>query len=161
MRKRELKRILRTRFLVHDAYMYLAAFAAECIFDKENLHFTDEASLRQKYWENLVDQLGSAGRWGQLQRDQEKHCRKLLSRLKADFPRFGKERILVFSHAVAGIPDNLTMRLAGLSSENAVRVMRAHIKDDILGHDSPWREEYLAMLSKEGLRSSGRNAIFA
>ena len=128
----------------------LAVFAAEWLFT-EDLHYTD-AYRKEKCMQKLREILGGPDGPGMLQEKMNEEMDGILDRLQTDYPDLKPESILVYSHTVAGLTNDLSARLAGLSSARAVSVIRNRLKERIHGSSSPYVSEYLALLPQKGCR---------
>ncbi len=128
----------------------LAVFAARW-FQTEDLHYTD-SFRREKCLEKLRELLGGPDKPGLLQKKMNREMDGVLDRLKADFPNLRSQELLIFSHAAAGLTNDLSARLVGLSSARAVSVLKSRMREQILLSDSSYAEEYLALLPPKGCR---------
>ena len=128
----------------------LAVFAARWL-QTEDLHYID-SFRRQKCLDKLRELLGGPNHPGLLQKKMNREMDGVLDRLKADFPSLRHLEQLIFSHAAAGLTNDLSARLAGLSCARAVSVMKSRLRERILLSDSPYAEEYLALLPPKGCR---------
>ena len=128
----------------------LAVFAA-CWLQTEDLHYID-SFRRKKCLEKLRELLGGPDKPGQLQEKMNREMDGVLDRLKADFPNLRYKDLLIFSHAAAGLTNDLSARLAGLSCGRSVSVIKSRLREQILDSDSPYAEEYLALLPPKGCR---------
>lgn len=128
----------------------LAIFAA-CWFQTEDLQYIDRFR-QQKCLEKLRELLGGPERPGLLQKKMNREMDGVLDRLKADFPNLRYLEQLIFSHAAAGLTNDLSARLAGLSCARAVSVLKTRLREKILLSNSPYTEEYLVLLPPKGCR---------
>jgi len=113
------------------------------------------------YRKDLETILGSKNQEGKLQKELNETFNSILIDLQTDFPTFTKRDILIFSHTVIGLPHFLISKLVGLNSPKSVWAIKSHIQTTIATKNTARKEEYLLLLSKEGLLRSGRNIIFA
>lgn len=151
MRQSDLERIRKNRDQVSDSYAKLGQFIYKCLYSREYGVFEDAAALGKKYQDILVELLGNADIAGMLQKDLDQKMNGVFTRLKADFPYFSTREQLVFCYTTVGFPNWLIWKLAGLSSENAVCIMKTRMRQEINSHYSPWRDEYLFLLSYKRL----------
>lgn len=94
------------------------------------------------------DYLGTLEKDGELQKEMNQKHRNILVDLKADYPRFTKKRILVFSLTAAGIPNELIRQRAHLPYKGSVYTMRCLMKQQIKAKNCPRRNEYLTLLGR-------------
>lgn len=119
-------------------------------------------AIRQKRTRELTQTLlGGEDGWGLLQARIEHDMDGILSRLKKDFPRMSTRDILIFSYTMAGLSNSLICHLTGLSCNNAVSVVKSRMRFQIKSSRSPYKFEYLAMLTPKRLPILQRIAIFA
>ncbi len=128
----------------------LAIFSAEWIL-AEDLNYTDEYRT-QKCMKKLRELLGGPDGPGLLQKKMNEEMDGIMDRLQADFPKLKQEELLVFSHSVAGLTNDLSARLANLSCSIAVSVIRNRLRGQIRTSSSPNAAEYLALLPDKGCR---------
>lgn len=128
----------------------LAIFAARW-FEAEDLQYMD-SFRRQKCLEKLRELLGGPEKPGLLQEKMNQVMDGVLDRLKADFPKLRHQELLIFTYAAAGLTNDLSARLAGLSSARAVSVLKCRLRERIRLSGSPYTEEYLVLLPLKGCR---------
>ena len=135
---------------INEEVVLLCIFAAEW-FLTEELHFTDEYR-REKCLEKLRDILGGADRRGYLQERMNQEMDGILDRISVDFSNIKPIEVLIFSHGIAGLTNDLSARLAGLSCARAVSVIKSRLRERLLQSRSPRAQEYLALLPQKGCR---------
>ena len=90
---------------------------------------------------------------GLLQEKMEHHMHGILSRLKSDFPALSWKSIRVFSYSAAGFTNEFTAALLGLSSAAHASLLKTRLRERIEASDSPYKQEYLALLPRKGCRT--------
>ena len=100
----------------------------------------------------IVSLLGSPQEDGWLQNWINQEMDNVLDRLQEDLPDLTREERLIFSYSAAGFSNNLSSRLAGLSSDNATSVLRTRLKKEIRRLRSENKEEYLSLLPTKSCR---------
>ena len=151
MKTINLERIRKNRDQVSDSFANLGIFLFKCLYSKMYGHYRNASELGKKYQDIVVEFLGNPEVAGLLQRELDRRMDSVFSRFKADFPFFSPEERLVFCYTAVGFPNWLIWQLAHLSSENAVCIMKTRMRQEINAHYSPWREEYLLLLSYKRL----------
>ncbi len=146
---RSTRRKLQSVFMHHEL-VNLAVFANEWMLAEE-MHFTD-AYRRERCMDTLYKLLGGPKGPGLLQEKMEHHMHGILSRLKSDFPTLSWKSIRVFSYSAAGFTNEFTAALLGLSSAAYASLLRARLRERIETSDSPYKQEYLALLPRKGCR---------
>ena len=136
------------RSQLRTKYHQLAVFLSNRIKDISAGELRIPSGLAQAYRKEIVKKYGSATKSGKLQEEINKKFGGILDDLKKDFPYFTKQQIQVFSLLAAGFPYYLVAKLSGLSSVNAVWVMKTKMKETFTTTYSSRREEYLIMLEK-------------
>ena len=128
----------------------LAIFAARW-FQAEDLQYID-SFRQQKCLEKLRELMGGPEKPGLLQKKMNREMDGILDRLKADFPDLRHQEQLIFTYAAAGLTNDLSARLAGLSCARAVSVLKTRLREKIMLSDSPYIDEYLTLLPPKGCR---------
>ena len=146
---RSTRRKLQSVFMHHEL-VTLAVFANQWM-EAEEMHYTD-AYRRERCMEVLQKFLGSKAGPGLLQEKMEHHMHGILSRLREDFPTLSWKSILVFSYSAAGFTNEFTAALLGLSSAAHASLLRTRLRERIEASDSPYKQEYLALLPRKGCR---------
>ena len=106
---------------INEEVVLLCIFAAEW-FLMEEMHFTDEYR-REKCLEKLREILGGPNKRGYLQERMNQEMDGVLDRLSLDFKNIKPIEVLIFSHGTAGLTNDLSARLAGLSCARAASGM--------------------------------------
>lgn len=135
---------------INQEVVLLCIFAAEW-FQTEDMAYTDEFR-RKRCLDTLREILGGPEKPGYLQERMNEKMDGVLDRLCADFEDLRPRDILIFCYAAAGLTSDLSARLAGLSGPGAARVIKSRLRERILLSDSPYAQEYLALLPKKGCR---------
>ena len=128
----------------------LAVFAA-CWFQAEDLHYTD-SFRRKRCLDKLRELLGGPDGPGLLQIKMNQKMDGILDRLQADFPDLRLEEQIAFTHAAAGLTNDLSARLIGLRTPYAASVLKSRLRERILCSGSPHTDEYLVLLPPKGCR---------
>ena len=135
---------------INSELVCLYVFAADWFFT-EDLHYTDDH--RRKYLlRELRKILGGPEGFGILQNKMNEEMDGILDRMQADLEGIHQQDLLVYSHSVAGLTNDLSARVAGLSGATAVSVIRNRLRERIEHSASPFAQEYLALLPKKGCR---------
>ena len=161
MTKREMIRFHRNRQLVHCTYVYLACFILDFLKALDQHYENPAEDLQRKLREVMGDYFGNEERDGRLQNSLNKAHKDILHQLRKDFPGLTRKQVLIFSYYAVGLPVPVMHILSGISSPNAVSVMRTQLFKRIQAKDCPRQEEYLLLLEREKLPNWVRNAIFA
>ena len=135
---------------INEEVVLLCIFAAEW-FLMEEMHFTDEYR-REKCLEKLREILGGPNKRGYLQERMNQEMDGVLDRLSLDFKNIKPIEVLIFSHGTAGLTNDLSARLAGLSCARAASVIKSRLRERFLLSRSPRAQEYLALLPQKGCR---------
>ena len=154
-------RFHRNRQLVHCTYVYLACFILDFLKALDQHYENPAEDLQRKLREVMGDYFGNEERDGRLQNSLNKAHKDILHHLRKDFPGLTRKQVLIFSYYAVGLPVPVMHILSGISSPNAVSVMRTQLFKRIQAKDCPRQEEYLLLLEREKLPNWVRNAIFA
>ena len=111
-------------------------------------HYRDEEEMRQRIRRIDDEYLGTLEKDGLLQEDLNKNYQNILTDLKADYPRFTRKRILVFSLTAAGIPNNLIWQRARLPYIGSLYTMKCLMIQAIRSKNSPRKKDYLNLLGR-------------
>ena len=144
----ERKHLSTRKMEVRTKYSKLASFLTSRIKDINAGELILPEGLEELYNRELVKEYGSSTKKGRLQEELDACFDGVLTSLKKDFPYFTGQQIQVFSLLAAGFPYYLVAKLSGLSSVNAVWVMKTKMKETFTTTYSSRREEYLIMLEK-------------
>lgn len=149
MTQKEKQRFVQKR-RINEETVGLCVFAARW-FQCEEMHYTD-AYRRDKCLDQLRKLLGGPAGSGVLQRRMNRMMDGILDRLRAEFPTLSQKEILVFSHAAAGLTNDLSARLLGLRCARSVSVIKSRLRERIRLSGSPNTLEYLILLPQKGCR---------
>ena len=145
----EQQRFLQRKRIIREV-VHLAVFAAAWI-KAEDFCYSD-AYRRKQCLGSLREILGGPDGFGWLQEEINGRMDGILERLPDDLGILRPEELLVFSHSAAGLTNDLSARLMGLSGPGAASCIRSRLRKKIIESESPNIDEYLVLLPKKGCR---------